>query len=669
MASLESILARPTSPEEFHSLATKRLAPQAESLRGQARLINEKFPQLRSEIVDKANLALEGMLVLPGTGAKLHFVGNPPRWFDNPFHDNEYVWSLNRMFHWIPLLRAFTLTGDARYAQKVVDELQDWIKSCPRPPLLPLEDNADVWQAYWRFNFADPWRSLEVGIRMFTSWPLIIPHLMGTPFLTPELLAEYAGSVFEQGEVLYHVCPHFWPHADHNHYLMECLGLLNLATLFPEFSTAELWKTHALRDLERCAAAQMTAEGGQIEGCPHYHNGCIGWFVQALSITREHGLSFSPEFVSTIERAIDYSIHCLRPSGTAVPWGDSDADVAVAIRSVLCGYRLFRHQDYLRIAVNCFGTDPVKACCLEMIWEDADNPAILSAIDEAATSRTPISFPTDSWQKGLDQVTLRTDWSHDALSVFFACRSPVNNSHAHIDPMSFDFTAYGRALVVDPGRYCYREDDDRRAFKSAAYHNTLTINGHDPFEYRGSWGFGPQKPGKIVHARLKPGEKAAFARHENYEPAIHYRAVALIENVALLVIDWIENLQPNDLVHLYFHFDSIQVKCDGRTGRTETNDTGQANILLVPSTGLTGELLPGRVSDFIDVARPSTRLCLTASPSGQTSPTFATVLVPWAAKSLPPEVSMPKILPAADGLACTFQVDERSFSFDWPRQA
>jgi len=609
------------------------------------------------------------MLVLPGTGGKPHFVGNPPRWFDNPFHDNEYVWSLNRMFYWIPLLRAFTLTGDPRYAQKVVDELQGWIKSCPRPPILPLADNADVWQAYWRFNFADPWRSLEVGIRMFTSWPLIIPHLLGTPFLTPELLTEYAGSVFEQGEVLYHVCPHFWPHADHNHYLMECLGLLNLATLFPEFSTAELWKTHAMRDLERCAVAQMTAEGGQIEGCPHYHNGCIGWFVQALSIARAHDLSFSPEFVSTIERAIAYSIHCLRPSGTAVPWGDSDADTTVAIRSILCGYRLFHHQDYLRIAVNCFGAEQVKVCCLESIWEDTDTPNLLSAIDEAATSHAAISFPTDAWHKGLDQVTLRTDWSRNALSVFFACRSPVNNSHAHIDPMGFDFTAFGRALVVDPGRYCYREDNDRRAFKSAAYHNTLTVNGRDPFEYRGSWGFGPQKPGKIVDVRLKPGEKAAFARHDNYEPAIHHRAIALIENVALLIVDRIENLQPDDLVQLYFHFDSVEVKGDPKTGRAETNDPGQTNILVVPSPGLSGELLPGRVSDFIDVVRPSTRLCLTAARSGQTSLTFATAFIPWAATSSRPEVSIPQMRSTAEGLTCSFQVNDRSFSFDWPRRS
>ncbi len=116
MPSLESMLGCPSSPEEFHALVTKRLAHEAKAVRGQAHLIATKFPELKAETIRKADLALEGMLILPGTGAKPHFVGNPPRWFDHPFNDDEYVWTLNRMFHWMPLLRAFSLTGDQRYA-------------------------------------------------------------------------------------------------------------------------------------------------------------------------------------------------------------------------------------------------------------------------------------------------------------------------------------------------------------------------------------------------------------------------------------------------------------------------------------------------------------------------------------------------------------------------
>ncbi len=149
---------------------------------------------------------------------------------------------------------------------------------------------------------------------------LIIPHLHGTKFLSPDFLAEYATSLFEHGEVLYHISPQLWPGADHNHYLMENLGLLTLSCLFPEFSTAEKWQAHAVRELERCAAEQLTAGGGQIEGCPHYHYGCINWFVLALTVAKANGIEFSQDFLSRIEKGISYSMYALRPSGTSVPW-------------------------------------------------------------------------------------------------------------------------------------------------------------------------------------------------------------------------------------------------------------------------------------------------------------------------------------------------------------
>ena len=63
--------------------------------------------------------------------------------------------------------------------------------------------------------------------------------------------------------------PRLFPEADHNHYLMENLGLLEIASLFPEFADAGMWKAHAVREIERCAARQLTPDGGQVEGCPH----------------------------------------------------------------------------------------------------------------------------------------------------------------------------------------------------------------------------------------------------------------------------------------------------------------------------------------------------------------------------------------------------------------
>ena len=47
-------------------------------------VIRECFPELTDQTIKLAEEAMKGMLVLPGTGPELYFVGNPPKWTENP---------------------------------------------------------------------------------------------------------------------------------------------------------------------------------------------------------------------------------------------------------------------------------------------------------------------------------------------------------------------------------------------------------------------------------------------------------------------------------------------------------------------------------------------------------------------------------------------------------
>jgi hypothetical protein len=123
-------------------------------------------------------------------------------------------------------------------------ELRDWIASCPRPP---LNDGFDV------FYGVVPWRTLETGIRMYESWSDVLEHLLGTDLLPPELLADYAVSCYEHGEVLAEICPKQWPEAHSNQYVMDNLGLLALSCTFPQLRQSRAWQEQAMRELERCA--------------------------------------------------------------------------------------------------------------------------------------------------------------------------------------------------------------------------------------------------------------------------------------------------------------------------------------------------------------------------------------------------------------------------------
>ena len=94
-----------------------------ESVFAHGAVIRECFPELTDQTIKLAEEAMKGMLVLPGTGPELYFVGNPPKWTENPVNDNEYTFHLNRMHHLKTLAEAYGLTGNLTYAQKAIEEL------------------------------------------------------------------------------------------------------------------------------------------------------------------------------------------------------------------------------------------------------------------------------------------------------------------------------------------------------------------------------------------------------------------------------------------------------------------------------------------------------------------------------------------------------------------
>jgi hypothetical protein len=624
-----------------------------------AALIRERLPELAAQTIAEADRALAGMLVLPGTGARPYFVGIPPDWFANPVNDNEFLWILNRHGHWRNLLAAYSLTGERRYGEKVVQEARDWIARVPRPPI-----ERDPVVARPIFRGINPWRLLETGIRMFEAWPLILEHLVDSDLMTAELLAEYVTSLYEHGEVLAEVSPILFPAANHNMHIMQNLGLLTIATNVPELKTAEAWREQAIRELERAARAQITDGGGQIEGCPHYHNVCLHYLSRAQLILNGSGERFSDEYVDLVKRGLEYSVYAFRPSGTGVPWGDSDADLRAVTAAFHAGLA-FGHWAPLQRLVGLAGHEAARDECLKSVWRIPDLPILLQELEQSSTPPAA-PLPRVRWHRALGQVTMRTDWTRDALSLFFACHTPTSESgHAHIDPMGFDFSALGRPLVVDPGRYCYRQDDDRRTFKTAAYHNTLMIDRADPYPYLASGRNGRPKYGDVVWVQERDGLLAAEAVHHNYEPASHRRAVAIVDGAFLLILDHVRDIGPERTVQIYYHLDSPDVTWDPVL-RAAMTSNADVNVAVFASPNVRGTLLDGRVSDLLDVARPSRRLCLEdAAPPSDSTRLYAAAIVPYCATDPAPTLTNFELSQDGDQIRCGFTLNARPYSLAW----
>jgi|GEM_PF-3748063 len=536
---LKDILKNPVSAEQY--LADKRAACRekytaiVEGIR--ARLSDKPFVE---KTVRDAEFALKHQFNLPGTKGLRVDVGTPPRWYEI-IDDHEYTWVLSRHYWFVDLVNAYHLTGERKYADAALSDMENWIDSCPRYPVHGTDD------ARLRKEFGggvNPWRSFEAGVRMSESWRAVYEGLLHYDGMTPELHAKMSVSAWEHADMLMIVGPLLHPKADHNHYLVQMQGALDAVCMFPEWSVSAEWQQICVREVVRCALYQFTDEGGQIEATPGYHSMCLMRLYTIEALSREYGFALPEEFYRTMAGANEYMCHSLNPSGIVSAIGDTGNG---------------RHGDNVaEDHYRKFGELGTFRKIAPMLSENVR--ARIAPRDLAEADAYALSLPSEThFQTALGHFMARTGWDRDASYFMATCRTPVNNGHTHQDPMTFCLSLCGDRIVIDPGSFTYQDNVARRTCKSPEYHSCLTFGWRPAYGYLSSWGFTPQKDGRL-YREYRVGELMAVdGSHDNYLPNEHKRLYALAEKDVFFVADRVKNV-TGEVVSLFFYLDDETVR-------------------------------------------------------------------------------------------------------------
>ena len=456
-----------------------------------------------------ADQILKGLLELPGA-QQLTFVGAKlPEWRKQPQgnSDIEAVFVLNRHVHWEILIDAYYITGKKEYAERVYAELENWIDVCPCPKIVTeYEVVKNIFDTYTDADLAC-WRILEAGFRMFSAWKHLPELFQSYGHVSERLRNKLYVSLEQHAELFIKISPILHPKADHNHYLMENIGLFMIGYSFPKLTSARKYRESGVNEIKRCLLTQFSSWGGQIEGCPYYHNEILDLLLSILQKIKKSGIVIEKKYTDRITHALLYSIYTTRPNGTITTFGDSDACHISEYKNV--------YKEIKRISF--------------------------------------VELPLFYWEKATGQFFLRSGWSEKDANLAVICKIPVQNEHSHADACSFEFSCYGKTMLIDPGRYTYHEGELRKKFKSARYHNTLLVNGREPFKYIGTWKYGEQKEAYIERA----DQKEIVMHQFSYLPVCHTRKIKpyFDGNVKYFtVIDEVCNLN-GEYIEIIFHLD------------------------------------------------------------------------------------------------------------------
>ncbi|MFO0697823.1 MAG: alginate lyase family protein [Nitrospira sp.] len=520
-----------------------------------------------------------------------HIFPASPLWLTNLSRDQEWLILLHKFYYAVGLGMAYRETNDPRYAEKWVDLTRSWIRTVPLD-FLPS----------------------DVAGRRIQNWIFAHYYFVSTSTpqcVRPEFYLAFLESLHSQIAYL----------RDHvtvarNHRTLELCALFLAAVVFPEFTESSEWLVWSRDELVRNIQSDLLPDGVHCEQSTDYHHLVLKNYLWITRLARLNQIEMPEPFDTLVKRALTFALYSHRPDGMIPALSDGDSRCFLDLLQQ--GYELYGGDDLLY-----------------------------------AASRGTKGQPPAARSKGFvdsGYYVLRSGWGErdgayqDERYLIFDCGPLGAGNHGHLDLLSFEASAYGKPLIVDPGRYTYDESGPinwRVRFRGTAYHNTVLVDRRNQTSY--AWRknrfkiSGPEPDRELVTFVSEPDLDYlhGVARSHEY-PVTHERKVLFIAGEYWIIVDLLR-AQESHRYDLLFHLSPM---AEGQVSIAQSNHTRviQSPQLLLAQpfvTSLPPSIEVGYVSTSYGKKEPAPIIQLTQQASAAC---FFTVVYPY--KEQAPSISI-----------------------------
>ena len=502
------------------------------------------------------------------------------RWPDEPFWkidfsaasgspDVKFIWELNRHKHFYPLGQAYLLTGEERYAERIVSHLISWIEQNPPG---------------WGVNWAGP---LELGLRVM-AWCWALEAVRESKALTADALACALVSIHQQ---LSHMDRYLEDYLTRNTHLVgEAAALAYAGMHFPELADASYWLAKGLRLLERELDRQLTAEGMHYERSVYYHNYMIDFCAGVYLLGLRNGIEFSPVWGDRLKAMFRWLASAAPPAERMPDVGDADGGVVFGWaerdllgfrRRLALGAALFGHGEWKHQAGS-------EEDLLAYFFESEAIEHYQNLEPDASTAGKDTENPEWSICRG------RVGGQETYLLFDYGPLGVGRAGHGHSDMLQLLLSVGNQPVLVDPGTYTYNGPAEwRDYYRATRGHNTLTIDEQDQSIPAGPFAWRSQAKCHRVDWPKAGGVRCIVAEHDGYQrlspAAVHRRWVTVSNPDGLyflaVVLDEIER-EGESRVESFWHLapgDSRWIPAERRVERDLPGDL--QGHLLFPNRG------------------------------------------------------------------------------------
>ncbi len=427
--------------------------------------------------------------------------------------DHKVIWEINRHQHWLALGRAYALSGDGRYRDRFVSELDTWMRA--NPP-------------YTGINWSS---MLELSLRCVSwLWALHFFVERDEPPNDRAWLVDLLLGIDRQLSLVeQNLSTYFSPNT---HLIGEALALYVVGQCLPELSGARRWAALGRETLSRQADAQICEDGGHVERSPHYHRYVLDFYLLALAVARATGDADAIPIFTDAAQALARFARAMADDHFRLPCiGDDDGGMLLP----MCGREAVDIRDSLAAAAVLTGAADLF---------EGRPPEEVAWMSGAVRDRVPGTMSRRSVALAATGYFVSRTSRGDHLVFDAGPLGFLNGGHAHADALAITLEVAGVPLLIDTGTGCYTVDPAMRdRFRSTAYHNTITVNGRSQSTPDGPFHWASAARTRLHGWRSDAAFDFVDASHDGYLPITHRRQV-LARPGCWIVWDWLLGSGP-----------------------------------------------------------------------------------------------------------------------------
>jgi len=550
-----SLDAQPASFLRRHRTNGRRFFFESSGLLG----LNKRY---KEKIVPKADEILQDQFQY--FFDKNHDLGSGPDWFLNPVTgqrahpdkhwcdislfdpnvgDIKFIWEPSRFAWAYTLVRAYTATGQDRYAEKFWSLFESWLEA-NQPNMGP--------------NYAC---GQECAIR-----------LMAMCFALYALSEANASTAERKIKLITAIAVHadriekninFAISTRTNHSLTEAAGLYTAGMLFPEFQRADCWFERGKKVLTNEGLKQIYSDGSYIQHSMNYHRLMLQDFLWVLRLAQLNGDSFCEQMVSRVAKAVEFLYQMQDESSGRVPnYGANDGAMIIPLNN--CDY-----LDYRPVVQAMHYLLNGRKLYKSGIW---DEDLVWFFGSKALDAKVePLPQQSQKYEAG-GYYTLRNsdNWA------MLRCHS-YRDRPSHADMLHLDLWWKGINVLRDSGTYMYNCDEPwQDYFGSTAAHNTIVVDGRSQMRKLSRFMWSNWTKSKLSTAKSFENGFAKIIQGEHYgykhqgNNIVHRRGVLSLADVCWLVIDDVLG-SGTHRIGLYWQLCDADFKLKGNTLTLQTD--------------------------------------------------------------------------------------------------